>query len=376
MSPRVMLSLCALALLTGPACGGLAKTFLRPEEPFSPQRVPAAPTYDTDRWWAALPTGTDQADRVPKGETDGQAQADVDVFFVHPTTYLSDDNWNQPLSDETANERVDEGVLRNQASAFNGAARVFAPRYRQATLFAFMETVDLASADQAVDVAFGDVEAAFDAFLVRIGDRPFIVASHSQGSYHALRLLAKRVDGTALRERLVAAYLIGIPLPLDVFERTLLHIPLCAEATQTGCVVAYNTVTRDLDDQARFRRRLPIPYPGGGYESTANKKLACVNPITWTADGSVGAKRDHLGAVKFEDDDDVPAPDKGLFGARCVEGLLILDGDLPWKYRNLLSGSGDLHLSDYQVFWMNLRRNVKDRVAAFATLPAGGTIDQ
>ena len=55
-----------------------------------------------------------------------------------------------------------------------------------------------------------DVERAFDHFLEHYSQgRPFVLAAHSQGSVHLRTLLEKRITGTALRERLVAAYPVG-----------------------------------------------------------------------------------------------------------------------------------------------------------------------
>ena len=44
---------------------------------------------------------------------------------------------------------------------------------------------------------------------------PFIIASHSQGSTHAIRLLKEFVDSTTLQQQLVAAYIIGMQIPDD-----------------------------------------------------------------------------------------------------------------------------------------------------------------
>lgn len=358
----LLVALSTTALLATAGCGGMAKSLLRPSGGFSPTEVPPPPVYAHDREWAALPTVRDEADRVPVGEADGQPAAQVAVFYVHPTTYYSDDNWNQPLTDKSANDRVREDAVRGQATVFNGSAQVYAPRYRQATLYTFMEAVDFVSVDAAINVAYGDVEAAFSAFLTRIGDRPFIIAGDAQGSYHALALLAKQVSGKPLRARLVAAYLIGIPVPEDVFTRSIPDIPLCQKPTDAGCVFTSLTVTRDLDSQAQFRRRLPVYYPEG-YESTAGKKLSCVNPLTGAADGAAGLKQDHLGLVGFGEKGQ-PTPEAGVVSARCVEGLLLVE-DLPWKYGQLMNGQGDIMYPDYKIFWMNLRRDVARRVEAF-----------
>src|SRR3546814_1108060 len=52
--------------------------------------------------------------------------------------------------------------MRGMASAFADAGEVWAPRYRQATLGAFLAT-DRVTAGKAIDAAYRDVEQAFDA---------------------------------------------------------------------------------------------------------------------------------------------------------------------------------------------------------------------
>ena len=85
---------------------------------------------------------------------------DVDVFFVHPTTYLSPDTWNAPLDHADANLRIEKRVLKMQASAYNLAGRIYAPRYRQATFGAFFDQEG--NGLQALIYAYKDVQDAFD----------------------------------------------------------------------------------------------------------------------------------------------------------------------------------------------------------------------
>eukprot|EP00419_Tripos_fusus_P060653 CAMPEP_0172911872 /NCGR_PEP_ID=MMETSP1075-20121228/187399_1 /TAXON_ID=2916 /ORGANISM="Ceratium fusus, Strain PA161109" /LENGTH=83 /DNA_ID=CAMNT_0013770259 /DNA_START=44 /DNA_END=292 /DNA_ORIENTATION=- len=61
-----------------------------------------------------------------------------------------------------------------------------------------------------MDLAYSDVEKAFDEFVRQTGnDRPVIVASNSQGSQHATRLMERFHHDSALRRRLVCAYIFG-----------------------------------------------------------------------------------------------------------------------------------------------------------------------
>ena len=110
--------------------------FLEPKHNFVEKPVPAAPVYQNQDHWAALPERQDFADvRVDSLSTGGQKEAAVDVFFVHPTTYIGRDSWNQRIDDSRVNDLTDSWVMRDQASVFNECCRVFAPRYRQATLY-------------------------------------------------------------------------------------------------------------------------------------------------------------------------------------------------------------------------------------------------
>ena len=63
------------------------------------------------------------------------------------------------------------------------------------------------------------MKAAFEYYLSNFNNgRPFVIASHSQGSYHAERLIKEYVDGKTLQNKLIAAYLIGRPIPPDAFK--------------------------------------------------------------------------------------------------------------------------------------------------------------
>lgn len=129
---------------------------------------PPPPDYANPAHWAALPDREDAADEVPLGaDPDAQASARVNAFFVHPTTYYRTRAWNQPLDDADVNRFTDEVVIRGAASVFNACCRVYAPRYRQAALGALPLFDDTRDGARAVELAYRDVEAAFDHSLAR-----------------------------------------------------------------------------------------------------------------------------------------------------------------------------------------------------------------
>lgn len=323
--------------------------------PFDAAAVPPAPDYDDPAAWAALPELEDGADvALPELPALDPRSAPADVFYVHPTTALGS-TWNAPIDEPAVVEATTRGGTLIQASAFNACCAVYAPRYRQAHGRAFVQPD--AESRRAVEVAYADISAAFDEFLERTDDRPFIVAGHSQGAILGARLVRERIAGTPLHARLVAAYLPGGTVRPETFGAA---VPVCDRPTQTGCVVAWNArgphyvpneMELDADDEATMRGR------------------TCVNPITWTTDGAHAPASANAGAVFF--DTDAPALQPGFADAQCVDGTLVVTimGDPERDVMGTLLlwtiGPENYHPVEIQLFYADLRRNAAQRVAAF-----------
>ncbi len=321
-----------------------------------------APDYTQPGAWAARPGLDSHANDTPAGVSRAQ-DPQVDVFFIHPTTYLKPVIGNAPYdAGGFTRSQLDVAVLRFQASVFNGCCRIYAPRYRQSSLRAI--TSDDAQSHAADEIAYSDVARAFEQFLHDIHGRPFIIASHSQGSIHALRLLQDKVIGTPLQQRLVAAYLPGVALPLDIEARGL---PVCRSAAATRCVVSWNSVRRGHDD-VRRRESAEIWWDGR-YQTIAGRPMVCVNPLDWRLGGDAPA-RDNLGAVYSAGrEQPIPAPEPAVTAARCNNGLLEVDPRPADRrhFRDILTLGGVYHDFDYALYYMNIRDNVAQRIAAFGS---------
>jgi len=334
-----------------------------PRGAFDAAAAPPAPDYASPEAWAAWPGRPSAAGDTPAGTgaNDRQASAKADVFFIHPTTYVIGGAWNAAFDEGgRTGAGVDRSVLRNQAGAFNGCCRIFAPRYRQAELAAFTRGGPDGLA--AIDLAYADVLRAFDYYIVHENHgRPFIIASHSQGSVHAMRLLQERVIGTPLAQRLVYAVIPGSSLPEAIEARGL---PICRSARQTGCVVNWNSVRRGKDDQRRLERT--VIWLDGRYQLIEGRPIVCVNPLTWTKDGGAGPQA-NLGAVPGSPDGPMPAPIPHLTGAWCEHGQLGVD--IPAlsgrPFNNILTLGGIYHVYDYGLYYMNIRQNARARVEAW-----------
>ncbi len=309
---------------------------LKPDQSFAADNTPAGPDYANPEHWAALPMRQDKADVSPRGlALDQQASAAADVFFIHPTTYYKDDHWNQPLTDAETNTFTDEQVLQNQASVFNSCCKIYAPRYRQATLYAFMDGED---GPAAIDLAYQDVRAAFDHYMTYYNKgRPFIIAGHSQGGKHADTLLAEIKD-TVLMNQLVAAY------PVCYFLYGSNGIAVCEHATQIACQVTWNSLAPDA---ASFR------------DTTRD---ICVNPLSWRIAGQHADFSANLGAVSFSANGEV---EPGVADAQCVDGKLYVSEVRSENYSSRMFGPGNYHVYDFSFFHMNIRQNAEARVQAF-----------
>jgi hypothetical protein len=333
---RSILFLIAL-ILTLSAC-----RINRPVDPFAGERLPPPPDYTRLDSWAAHPGKDDPADRTPGPEwTNEQGKAAVDVFFLYPTSFLDrkDARWNASLDDAALNEKTAKSSILYQASIFNGAGRVFAPHYRQAHYRSFF-TADKASAGQALETAYRDVLASFDHYLKTWNQgRPFIIAGHSQGARHGIRLLRERVAGTPLQERLVAAYLVGWPVQPDSIP----GIAPCTSPDQTGCYCSWRTFERTYG-----RSHLNQP------------EIVCTNPLTWTTEeGRFAPKSANLGAVLRKFTTVYP----GVADAEVYRGYLLCSK--PKFPGSILLRTKNYHIGDLNLYYMNVRENARLRAEAF-----------
>ena len=311
---------------------------IQPGESFAETLAPPAPDYTNPENWAALPGKEDLADVLPEGNyEDVQAQSSADVFFIHPTTYYSSDGWNQPLDNQEVNELTNEFTLQGQASVFNGCCKIYAPRYRQATIYSFMD--ENGDGEQALDLAYQDVKNAFQNFIETKNDgRPFILAAHSQGSKHADRLLEEVIVGSDLQTRLVAAY----PIGYDIDDSN--GLPVCVSPSQTGCQVSWNAVG---------------PNPSS---IIAKSGSICVNPLSWLADNTQMPSNANAGGVSFSALGEV---ENGVANAVCGENGLVVTEINSDTFSSRPMGFDNLHIYDYALFYLNIRENAQLRVATY-----------
>jgi hypothetical protein len=324
---------------------------------FAQETTPAAPDYAQAESWAARAEREQAALAHPANASPVAIGAGVDVFYVHPTTFRSMARWNQRIEDAETNDWTDRSVIARQASAFNGCCRIYAPRYRQASLRAFSSMQG--DGGLAYALAYGDVMRAFDWYMAHEnGGRPFILVGHSQGALHVFNLLRDRIDGRPAGGRMVAAYAFGYGIMTSDFGKTFTALKPCTAPRQTRCVIGWNSFLAGADATAyaaRARRRL-----GNAEGKATGGRLLCSDPL-----GLGGRRRPStLGALPAGDSIALPPLVPGGVTTACdADGVLKVVAD-PALGLAPLPG-GNMHYHDVALFYADLRADAARRVTAF-----------
>jgi hypothetical protein len=372
--------------------GWFGRVAFVPSSEFVEQKAAEPNAYDDPNMWFARPgMENDPADWRPPADgaepakpagklippakaataadTEEAVKGDAAIFFVHPTSYYSKASWNAPLDDADANYRA-KLFMQGMASAFGDAGEVWAPRYRQATLGAFLAT-DRVTAGKAIDAAYRDVEQAFDAFLAAIPkSKPIILAGHSQGALHLTTLLKNRIAGTPLAKRIVAAYVIGWPISRDT-DLAGLGLPACDTPEQKGCILSWATFAEPADTS----------MVTGAYDGTigfdgrprAGTRMLCTNPLTGIPDTAAGPDA-NIGTLKPSEGFKAGVLIPQKVGAKCDDDrgfLLIGDAEAAQNYApSYVLPGNNYHVFDITLFWANVRADVLRRLATYEGKPS------
>lgn len=304
------------------------------------ERSDSIPDYNDLYYWAAHPWKKDPSDSLPAALIGEPQDSIADVFFIYPTTYTGEKaGWNAYISDPYINAKTDYSSILYQASVFNQHARVFSPRYRQAHLLAFFTDNDLTHA--AFDTAYADIRNAFIFYLEHFNqNRPMIIAGHSQGAKLAERLLREFFDGKPLHKQLVAAYIVGWPIPYDFFD----SLKVCTDPQQTGCFCGWRT----------FRKNYIPPYV-----EVETSSSFVTNPISWSITSGYVSNKDNKGSVLRDFSKIIPH----TTGAEVHDGVLWIEK--PKFPGSAFFNTRNYHIADINLFYMNIRENVEERINSF-----------
>ena len=163
------------------------------------------------------------------------------------------------------------------------------------------DAVDFSKNDRArnmaMNLAYSDVKRAFEYYLRNFGgdSRPIILASHSQGTEHAMRLLKDFFNpatrqGKQLLQRLIVAYLPGMQIYKSVWRKHFPFVDICKSPSSVHCIVSWNTIA--YNDQRELFQLEPATSMfrklSSSKEVEENDIPICTNPLTWISSVETG----------------------------------------------------------------------------------------
>lgn len=337
--------------------GDILRSWLDPRTPYQAYHPPAAPDYRQRSAWALLP---------PNPTSPGPNDPDVDVFFVHPTSFNGGKDWNGPIADPASDKVLTRVLLPNYAGPFAKISRLFGPRYRQASLFSQLTLKD--DAREARAFAYDDVRRAFDFYLAHDWlKRPLIIVGVEQGGTLADRLAREAVVAhPELRGRLVAVYLIDtVALAGDHAPGSAL--PACARREETGCVVGWTqSWAWDEADIRRTLTRSLVWSDAGELETVNGRDILCVNPLFGARTDAPAPARLNLGAANASDVDwgTRPAFLSRQVSARCAKGVLRVSKPSSPSLKDPGGAFTGLREPGYNLFYADEEADALARLAA------------
>jgi hypothetical protein len=255
-----------------------------------------------------------------------------DCFYIYPTV-----SRELTMNSDLRVQKAEIDVAEAQVAPFSGVCRVFAPMYRQVTLFGLAGYPSLNVPAAYGDIAYESLLSGFEDYLAKYNDgRPIVFIGHSQGAALLIKLLASSVDDdAALREKLVLAIILGGDVeirPGALVGGSFSHIPACSKAKEAGCVIAYSSFPGEPPAAALFGRPGQGVALQSGQKRTRGVQVVCVNPA---ALGGGTAELDPL----FPSQGAASTPwveFPGLYSARCESF-----GGATWLQVRKLTGSSD-----------------------------------
>jgi hypothetical protein len=293
------------------------------------------PDYSNSNSWAILPDKLPNEISIFKNDIN---EKKADVFFIYPTLIdaKNQKEWNSDIWNKEIRKDVIERPVKYQASAWLDSGNLYVPFYRQAHIRVFNEKFQ-EDGKKALDLAYSDIREAFIYYLENYNNnKPFIIASHSQGTVHAKKLISEFIDGKELQDKLIAAYLVGIKVTEDDF----LNVKPMISPDEVGGFVSWNSYKFN-----KFPRNYENWYKGG----------VTTNPITWDNSKKTN-KESHKGMLYR---------DLKIFSNNI--NIKLIDGivwssvpDVPGNF--FLKMIRSYHFADINLFWVDIKENAKLRV--------------
>lgn len=288
----------------------------------------------------------------------------IDTVYFYPTAY-NDAAEDAPFYCDIDTESMRAGAKRlysQQAIAYMDSTNVYAPYYRQCNLVPLVK--EGLSSEALIDSLKAqprsDTFAALDYYFEHYNNgRPFIFASHSQGSSMLRVILSEYMKAhPEYYERMIAAYGIGYSYS-ESYLKANPHLKFAEGEKDTGVIISWNT------------------EGAGNHDSfLVEEDSISINPINWKRDSTPAGREESEGSYYFNNEtgefETYKKPD-GLASAQVdtERGVVITDADE--KYLTVMSGLDgaqpfgpkSFHSGDYFLFFFDIVKNVQTRIDSY-----------
>ena len=279
----------------------------------------------------------------------------VDVIYFYPTTFTKAGEGAPDISDiDDVEMRAKAQIIYHmQAAVFEEDCNIYMPVYRQISA-----PYALTLSEQDSDALFRysasqDPANALDYYFEHYNNgKPFILAGHSQGSMILTMLLSDYMEEhPEYYARMIAAYVIGYSVTEEYLEENP-HLKFAECAEDTGVIISYNTEGPGNKDS---------------HNAVVRQGAISINPINWKRDTTYASVLENKGGINGKGEFT-----KGFADARidAERGVVVCESVDPAIYAisepaSALFGPESYHSYDYSFYHMNLRENVKTRIASF-----------
>ncbi len=186
----------------------------------------------------------------------------VDCFYVYPT--VSEEHRGNSTLVPT---QYEQHAAITEASEFSRLCRIWAPMYRQVTVFGNGNPFH-----GSYSLEYEDVLAAWHDYLARSNKgRGVVLIGHSEGSFLLEKLIRDEIEKSpSERKLIISAILLGGDVTVANGRTTggsFRQTPACTSPAETDCVVAYSSWIHTPPGDAEFQS---VP--------NRSQHVLCVNP--------------------------------------------------------------------------------------------------
>jgi len=275
---------------------------------------------------------------------------EIDVFYLYPTSANPACTEIIAPVDDYMKTQVKNNYLKGPVG-MEDFANVFAPYYRQvsgAGILTCSTPEDLTALDRTKE-PWADVKAALDLFFTKYNSgRPFILASHSQGSSMMKIVLSEYMtEHPDYYKRMIAAYTLGFRFNKEWIEANP-HLKMATGELDTGVIITFEAEGPNNDPC--------FPILGG---------TLSINPLNWKTDDTYAGVELNLGSVEVSGGVQTKVPGLADATIDLVRGSIIVTTTTDYLPETFGFGKRSFHLSDFSLFYENIRQNAKKRASVF-----------